>query len=279
MSTTFPTAAPATLDISGTPRVPLGRLVKVELRKMMDTRSGFWLLTVTGILLVLAMVIMLLVGSLDDGARLTANNFKDTMLIIVSILVPVFAVLTVTSEWSQRTHLVTFSAEPDRLRVVLAKLLAASTLAVTTVLLAFALGAVGNLLNGVLSGKEVVWDLDGGVVAGTLVVQLLFFLMAFGLGLLLLNTPGAVSVFYLFGLLLPVMVYSSLYFVFGWADDVIPWFDLTTGTMPLASEQDFTGKAFAGGTQQWAQLASSVFLWVVLPLGIGLRRVLRSEVK
>ena len=30
----------ATLDISRTPAVPFGRLVRVELRKMADTRAG-----------------------------------------------------------------------------------------------------------------------------------------------------------------------------------------------------------------------------------------------
>ena len=32
-----------TLDLSGTSRVPLARLVGVELRKARDTRAGFWL--------------------------------------------------------------------------------------------------------------------------------------------------------------------------------------------------------------------------------------------
>ena len=30
----------STLDVSGTPRIPLSRLVKVELRKLTDTRVG-----------------------------------------------------------------------------------------------------------------------------------------------------------------------------------------------------------------------------------------------
>ena len=32
------------------PGVPLSRIVKVELRKMFDTRSGFWLMASIGIL-------------------------------------------------------------------------------------------------------------------------------------------------------------------------------------------------------------------------------------
>ena len=37
------TATVETID-TARPGVPLGRLVKVELRKMFDTRSGFWLM-------------------------------------------------------------------------------------------------------------------------------------------------------------------------------------------------------------------------------------------
>ncbi len=279
MSTTAPTTAPMTLDVSGTPRVPLGRLVKVELRKMVDTRSGFWLLLITGILLVLAMAITLLVGALDDSADLTASSFSEIMTIPASLLIPVFAVLIVTSEWSQRTHLVTFTAEPDRFRVVLAKLIAVCLVAVSTILLAMALGSIGNVLNGVVSGSDVVWDLSAGDLVGLLAVQVLFFLMGFGLAMLILNTPGAVAIFYLVGFLLPFMVYSSLYFVFDWAPDVIPWFDLTSATMPWVSETDYRGEPFDIGGREWAQAASATFLWVVAPLGLGLRRVLRSEVK
>ena len=43
MSTTAPApGTPGALDISSTPRVPLGRLVSVELRKSLDTRAGRW---------------------------------------------------------------------------------------------------------------------------------------------------------------------------------------------------------------------------------------------
>ncbi len=37
-------SAPRTLDVSGTPKTPFARLVKVELRKSFDTRAGLWLI-------------------------------------------------------------------------------------------------------------------------------------------------------------------------------------------------------------------------------------------
>ena len=37
---------PGMIDISQASKVPFSRLVRVELRKMADTRAGFWLLSV-----------------------------------------------------------------------------------------------------------------------------------------------------------------------------------------------------------------------------------------
>ena len=40
---TLPRTARMQLDVSGTPRVPMSRLVRVEMRKALDTRAGRWL--------------------------------------------------------------------------------------------------------------------------------------------------------------------------------------------------------------------------------------------
>ena len=55
------TAAPTTLDVSGTRPTPFHRLVRVELRKSYDTRASFWLLAVIGLLVLAAEVIVLAV--------------------------------------------------------------------------------------------------------------------------------------------------------------------------------------------------------------------------
>lgn len=268
-----------TLDTSQTAPVPFGRLVRVEGRKMMDTRAGFWLLVVTGLLLVLAMGITLLVAALDDDLRLTASAISEIMIIPVSLLIPVFAVLVVTNEWSQRTHLVTFTLEPNRVRVVVAKLVAVSTLAVATIVAAIALGGVGNLLYGALTGNDVVWNLDASTLAWTVVVQVLFFLMGFGIGMLLLNTPGAVAIFYLIGFLLPFMVYSTLYSLFDWARDILPWVDMTTASVPITSGTDFMGQPVEVGALEYAQFGVTAVIYVVVPVLLGTWRVLRAEAK
>ncbi|WP_197682896.1 hypothetical protein [Jiangella sp. DSM 45060] len=49
------------------------------------------------------------------------------------------------------------------------------------------------------------------------------------------------------------------------------WLDLSSTTVPLI-DGDLTGEA-------WAQLGTSLALWLVVPLTFGLWRVLRSEIK
>ncbi|WP_122816764.1 ABC transporter permease [Nocardioides pantholopis] len=277
MSTTDHVGAPAaprrTLDISGTARVPFGRLVSVEWRKMLDTRGGFWLMLITGLLLALTIGLVLLVVALDENASISANDISQILIIPLSLLLPVFPILAVTSEWSQRTGLVTFSLEPHRLRVLLAKLCAVILFAVATIAFAVVLGAITNPVGAALGGYDVRWDLDVSTLALTVVSQLVYFLMAFGLAMLLLSSPTAIAVFYVVAIMLPFMVYSILYGFFEWARDLIPWIDLSFAFMPfLETSNDLVGV-------DWARLVVAVTIWVVLPTVLGIRRVLASEPK
>ncbi len=265
-------AEPGIIDISRTERVPFRRLVKVELQKMFDTRAGLWLGLVTGLLIVLAMAITLLVAALNDDVAMKASTFSSIMTIPVSLLVPVLAIVVVTSEWGQRTSLVTFTLEADRRRVVLAKLVTVLLLAVATIVLAVAAGAVGNLLSGATTGDPVVWDLEPGIFTWVVVLQMLYFVMAFAFGLVFLNSPGAISVYYIVALLLPAMVYGVLYATFGWAQDLIPWVDLNYAAAPFLN-----GEATSGA--DWMRVLVTALVWVLAPLALGVRRVLKAEVK
>ncbi|QBX54365.1 ABC transporter permease [Nocardioides seonyuensis] len=270
MSTT--TASPA-IDVSRTQPTPFGRLVAVELRKMRDTRSGFWLLLTTAGLLVLAAGITLLVVALNDEVEVTAGNIAQILTIPLSLLLPVLAITSVTSEWSQRTGLVTFALEPHRMRVMASKLVTVVALAVATIAVAFLLGAITNVVAGALSGNGADWTIDSSSLAWTLVSQVLFFLMAFGFGMVLLSTPAAIAIYYVVALLLPFMVYGPIYAIFSWGEDVVPWLDLGFAMTPLTDgSTDIEGKVYA-------QVAVTVLLWVVLPLALGWNRVRRTELK
>ena len=263
-----------TLDVSQTARVPFSRLVRVEWRKMLDTRGGFWLMIVNGILLVLTVgLVLLVVGLTDDPLDIGADGFSQILTIPLSLLLPVFPILSVTSEWGQRTGLVTFTLEPHRTRVLLAKVASVVLLALATIALALVLGAIGNVVAAAMDGVDPAWDLDLGILALTILSQLLYFLMAYAFGTVFLNTPAAIAVFYVVALLLPLIVYSTLYAIFGWAQDLIPWIDMQYAMAPLLDPDD--DATFMDGVR----IVVTVLIWVVTPLAIGTRRVLANEPK
>ncbi|GIK77051.1 MAG: hypothetical protein BroJett022_07410 [Actinomycetes bacterium] len=132
----------ATTDRSVRP--PLLRLGAVEARKMVDTRAAMWLLILTALSAVAAVVVGAFV---DDGNRDFGELFVDAML-AASVLMPIVPILLVTGEWSQRTALETFTLVPVRERVMAAKLSPApewdriATAAIAWVLVPLALGLI-----------------------------------------------------------------------------------------------------------------------------------------
>ena len=108
-----------------------------------------------------------------DGSPLVYNN-EDTYLPDLVICRPEFteAILTVTTEWSQRSGLVTFSLEPNRVRVMMAKLVSVVLFALSIVvflpaLAALALGVpVWTILRWLWIGGSDVWAL-GEIVPST----------------------------------------------------------------------------------------------------------------
>jgi len=98
--------------------IPMTRLVSVELRKMFDTRSGFWLMTSIAITALLATGAVILFA---PDSEITYNNFAAAIGVPMTIILPIMAILSVTSEWSQRNGLTTFTLVPHRGRVIWAK--------------------------------------------------------------------------------------------------------------------------------------------------------------
>jgi ABC-2 type transport system permease protein len=58
----------------------------------------------------------------------------------------VIAVLSVTIEWSQRSGLTTFTLVPHRGHVIAAKAIACVGVAIVSIPLGFAIGALGNIV-------------------------------------------------------------------------------------------------------------------------------------
>ncbi len=95
-------------------------------------------------------------------------------------------------------------------------------------------------------------------------------LTGFALAALLLNTAAAIVVFFVYTWVLPIIFELGSQLI-GWFADLRPWIDFNNSQTPLidATMTD----------EDWAHFAVSGLIWLVLPLTIGLWRVLRAEVK
>ena len=190
------------LDLSSTSPTPFSRLVRVELRKTWDTRAGLWLLISTAVLTAAVMVIQLAVV-LSQDIRVSYLDFLTSTNFSIAILLPILGILLLTSEWSQRTAMVTFSLEPRRPLVIAAKFVVGIGLAVAAVLIALVLATICNALYGVLSGDTVVWDLGLSNVGGYVLLQVIGMLTGFAFAALLLNSPAAIVLYMVYSFVLP----------------------------------------------------------------------------
>lgn len=264
MSTTA-SATPVTIDRSAA-RVPLSRLVRVELRKMFDTRSGFWLMVA---IIGFALLATVSVIAFIDPVDLTYGAVSTAIGVPMSILLPVMAILTVTSEWSQRTGLTTFSLVPARGRVIGAKAIAAVLVGVVSMLLALAIGALGNLVGAAIRGTDLVWDATVGDVARIVLINVLGLLIGFMLGVLIRNSPGAIVGYFVYMFVVPT-VFGALQATQDWFADLWPWVDFNYSLNRMYES--------AGG-EEWATLGVSGLIWLVIPMGVGLYYVMRAEIK
>jgi hypothetical protein len=247
--------------------IPLSRLISVELRKMFDTRSGFWLMASIAIAGVLATTAVIIWAPNDE---LNYSTFAAAIGFPMAVILPMVAILSVTSEWSQRSGLTTFTLVPHRSRIVLAKAFATVGVAVVSIPLALAIGAVGNLVGSSIAGVDATWDVS--VLDGLYIVlgNVLGLLIGFMLGVLIRNSPGAIVAYFVYSLVLPTL-FSILAANAQWFKDLQPWVDFNYAQSALF-DGNLTG-------EQWANLGVTGVIWLIIPLAVGVGLVMRSEVK
>jgi ABC-2 type transport system permease protein len=259
---------PVTFDVSNTPGIPFTRLFLVELRKAGDTRAGRWLLGITGGLALLAEIIFLWVVVAQDETA-SYGDFVAAAAFVCSVLLPVLGIMLVTSEWSQRTAMTTFTLEPRRMRIVWAKMLAGVALTLFVIAFALVVGLVCNLLFGALQGP-LDWTFGWTGFLGFLIAQTFAMLGGFALACLLLNTPAAIVVFFVYKYVLPGL-FALGAALMAWFDKIVDWLDFQSAQNELY-DLPMTG-------QQWVHLVVSGIIWLLVPLLIGVWRIRRAEVK
>jgi ABC-type transport system involved in multi-copper enzyme maturation permease subunit len=262
------TDAPGVLDLSATAPIPLSRVVLVELRKSYDTRAGFWLIASIGLIVLAAEVIVLAVVITQDQP-VSFGDFVGTAAFLTSFLLPVLGIMLVTTEWSQRTAMVTFALEPRRPRVIAAKALVGVVLTLVTVVVSIAVGLVCTLLYRIIEGHAD-WMFGWKDFAAFVITQVLAMLGGFALAALLLNTPAAIVAYFVYKWVLPGLFELGAHLV-AWFAHVRPWIDFQTAQTAIWD--------WSSSGRDWAELVVSAALWLALPLVLGTRRVLRAEVK
>jgi hypothetical protein len=254
------TAAPAAVDLSRLPQQPFARLVAVELRKSVDTRSGRWVLG--GMLLLSVLALGWGVWHASEQPVALLSFVKDAEM-PVALLLPVIGILAMTAEWSQRTALTTFTLSPRRVPVLIAKIAAALVLAVAVIALAGGLGVAATALGGAVGDGSVDWAFGWRDAFGMVAFPGLNVLMGAGFGALIPVTGVAITGYFVAPTLFNILAGSVLK---GTGD----WFDVF-GAFDRISGLQLNGKG--------AESLTAVAVWVVVPIVVGLWFSARREVK
>jgi ABC-2 type transport system permease protein len=246
-------SAPATDDRR---RPGFGRLTAVELRKMVDTRAGFWLpLGVAAVTVVTVLITLLTNG---DRAHTLGHVFGNAVL-PSTYLLPVIGVLLITSEFSQRTALTTFTLVPHRSRVLATKIAASLVVSAGALVIALLVAALGVA---VASGS---WSFSAVLIPQALIHLAIGMLTGVAFGAAILVSAPAIVAY----LLLPTVwgVLSNNIHVLRSAGH---WLNSSETLNPLVRH------ALSGTS--WLHVLATVAVWMAVPMAIGTWRLLRRDV-
>lgn len=237
--------------------VPFATLVRVERGKMLDPRAARWLLVAAAASTIALMLAPLLATGTFDQRLDTYLEYCGGS---VSLLLPVVAVLLMTTEWTQHSALTTFAQVPQRGRVVNAKLAAAGLLCVAAAVFVAVVSTAFLLLSALL-GRDTGWALSPSIAIGCVIGIVLNVALGAGLGALLQNTAAAIVLMFL----LPV----AFGFISGPVGKAGDWFDLT-------KLFDWITSGHWGG--HVVQLIVLMLLWIVAPIVAGRERTVRRDI-
>ncbi|HET6988225.1 MAG TPA: ABC transporter permease [Kribbella sp.] len=236
------------------------KLVTIDLRKSLNTRSGRAL--VAAILLVAIAAISWQLTHLPQGPA-GFDGFLGAASTGVFLILPVIGVMAMTSEWTQRTALTTFTLSPRRVRVQLAKFVSAIVLSavVMTVVVLFAFA--GTALAGAVTDHTTSYAGMGGLLAGTYLTNALNVVMGAAFGAVIAQTAVAILVYF---------IAPTAWALAGPAlfKDNANWLDVF-GAFGRIAERDLHGML--------PETLTAVGVWIVLPTIVGLWASSRREVK
>ncbi len=249
-----------TLTIDNTAhRAPgLPRTWLVELRKLVDTRSG----------LTLVLVAVILAGASGGGILLVDDHVTLTRITTMAgmpggLVAAVTAILLVAGERTHRTALITYTLTPRRGQVVAAKAAATVTLALSVTLLALMAALIIAPVGTALTGAAVDWSLDWMVLAEFTAINTTMALSGWALAYAFGNAPAAIV------LLLVWEMASNIISLAGpVAAEIMTWLDQAAISYLMTDPT-------------WADLgraATGLTAWIVFPAVIGITHEVRTVI-
>jgi ABC-2 type transport system permease protein len=238
--------------------IAFSNLYRAELHKAVSTRAARWLLAGTCVLAVAAEAVPAL---FTHDVTQNRASYLTWASLGMSRLLPIAAMLAMTSEWSQRTALTTFTLEPRRGRVLAAKIAAGLTLSVACGVFTFVVGTIAVACVRA-AGHHVATGWDWAELAGFAVFIVATSSIGIAVGAALHNTAAAIVTYFAVGAAFSLLMIPALAKVGDWID--------TGQTFGWLLAGQWSGHA--------AQLAASAALWILLPLTIGTIRTIRRDI-
>ncbi|TCU43799.1 ABC transporter permease subunit [Curtobacterium sp. PhB146] len=213
MSATTPPTTPST-RMHGATRLSFPHLVRSEWIKLRSIRSTFWCYAIL-VLVTIGMAALVGANTNSGGDQMptdiangTLVNVNTVGVLLSSLVVGVLGVLIITGEYGTGQVRSTFTADPRRTGVILAK---AVVLAVTTFVVSAVATWIGVLISlPLLAGNGVEPEIGNPSVflpiLGSSVYLTLLALLAYGIGLLVRSSAGGIAITLGILLVLPVVL-------------------------------------------------------------------------
>ncbi len=210
------------------------------------TVVAHWVLVVIAVLFPLAITTLVAIfGEVDFGLDSDeVSGLISGLTVVSAMLLGAMAAISLTSEYGHNTIRPTYAATPHRLQVIGAKL--ATNTGVVTVLSVAVVFLCWLVASTILSSRDASVSIgDDGVLASLLSVCALAVIVswfAFGLALIIRNSPATVTLLLLWPLLVENLI-ALLFTLIGW-DGATKWLPYGAGiTATVAeSESDVLGR-------------------------------------
>ncbi|UVJ39109.1 hypothetical protein [Arthrobacter sp. CJ23] len=255
------TLQPATVPGGQGRRIGFSRLVAVEIRKLVDTRSSLAIFAVLAVIAV-ALVVGFAVVSTGQGTSITFASLAGSIGLFTALAMPLIGILGMTSDSAHRTTHVYYPLLRGRTGQFWAKVLAAAVLAVALQLFVFLLSAVvAAALGGGGTATGGAFDGVGQELLSGLASCLLSMLFGVALAAAIRRTALAIITVILVSLVGNGLILTLLPDASGYLSTITAMSALLGGPeAPSALE-----------------VVSSLTLWYLIPLGIGWWITERSE--